>query len=422
MSEDREAQMEQRLVELLGVARFEPSPEFRKQALVSDHTLAERAETDRLGFWQEQARALDWAVEPTVVLDDANPPFYRWFTDGRINASYNCLDRHVEAGRGDRVAFHWHSEEGMTRTVTYADLLRDVERLANALKDHGVGKGDVVGIYLPMIPEVVVAMLACARIGAPHNVVFGGFSVESVRERMEVSEARALITADGARRKGRTAPVKASVDEAMADLAHLRTIVVVRSTGVDCPMTEGRDVYYDEALAAADPHCPPEPLEAERPLFILYSSGSTAKPKGILHTTGGYLTGVAYTHRVVFDLNPDKDVYWCTADVGWVTGHSYIVYAPLCNGATSVMFEGAPDYPHLPAARGDRHQARVGDLPGAGGQRRRLRSGRRECRRWHRSDGAHPAVAGHAAHPLPGRPALRRHVLDAVRRADLLRR
>ena len=279
-------------------------------------------------------------------LDDSNPPFYRWFEDGRLNASANCLDRHVEAGRGDRVAYHWRGEEGEERDVTYAELLRDVQRFANALKDLGVGKGDVVGIYLPMIPEVVVAMLACARIGAIHNVVFGGFSAESVRERMEFSEAKALVTVDGARRKGRTAPIKAQVDEHMGDLGTLETIVVVRHTGIDCPMSEGRDHFYDEVLAAAEPECPAEPMEAEHPLFILYTSGSTAKPKGILHTTGGYLTGVATTHRYVFDLKPESDVYWCAADVGWVTGHSYIVYGPLCNGATSVMWEGAPDYPH----------------------------------------------------------------------------
>ncbi|HEY5288277.1 MAG TPA: acetate--CoA ligase, partial [Solirubrobacteraceae bacterium] len=263
----------------------------------------------------------------------------------KVNASYNCLDRHVEAGRGERVAFHWRGEEGQERDITYSQLLAEVKRFAGALKDQGVEKGDVVGIYLPMIPEVVVAMLACARIGAPHNVVFGGFSAEAVRERMEFSEAKALITVDGAARKGKTAPVKDRVDEVMGDLATLERIVVVRSKGTPCQMKEGRDVFYDEILAAADPECEPEPLDAEHPLYILYTSGSTAKPKGILHTTGGYLTGVSATHRYVFDLKPDSDVYWCAADVGWVTGHSYIVYGPLANCATSVMWEGAPDYP-----------------------------------------------------------------------------
>jgi acetyl-CoA synthetase len=243
------------------------------------------------------------------------------------------------------VAYHWRGEEGEERDITYADLHRDVQRLANGLKDLGVRKGDVVGIFLPMIPEVVVALLACARIGAPHNVVFGGFSPESVRERMEVSHAKALITVDGARRKGKTAPIKPAVDKVMSDLPGLTTIVVVRHTGTDCEMRDGRDVFYDEVLAKSDPECTPEPMPAEHPLFILYSSGSTAKPKGIVHTTGGYLTGVAATHRDVFDLRPESDVFWCSADVGWVTGHSYIVYGPLANGCTSVMFEGAPDYP-----------------------------------------------------------------------------
>ena len=220
-----------------------------------------------------------------------------------------------------------------------------MQRLANGLKDLGIGKGDVVGIFLPMISEVVVAMLACARIGAPHNVVFGGFSPDSVRERMKVSAAKALITVDGSRRKGRTTAVKREVDRVTADLEELQTIVVVRHTGADCAMRDGRDVFYDDLLARSAPECPAEPLPAEHPLFILYSSGSTAKPKGIVHTTGGYLTGVAATHRDVFDIKPDSDVFWCTADVGWVTGHSYIVYGPLANGATSVMFEGAPDYP-----------------------------------------------------------------------------
>ncbi len=326
--------------------RFDPPEDFVRQANIKDDSVHAEAERDPAAFWLRQAtELLDWDAEPSESLDDSNPPFYKWFSDGKLNASYNCLDRHVEAGRGDRVAIHWRGEEGEERDVTYADLHRDVQRLANALYDRGIGAGDVVGIYLPMIPEVVVAMLACARIGAPHNVVFGGFSAEAVRERMEFSEAKALITADAARRGGKTAPVKANVDEEMGDLASLETIVVVRNTDSDCPMTEGRDVWYHEAIEAAADECPAEPLDAEHPLYILYTSGSTAKPKGILHTTGGYLTQVAWTHRNVFDLKPDSDVYWCAADVGWVTGHSYIVYGPLANGATSVMFEGAPAYP-----------------------------------------------------------------------------
>ena len=331
---------------MLEVEKFEPPAEFRERALWNDPKVYEEAAADPEAWWLARARELlDWETEPKRSLNDSDPPFYRWFEDGRLNASANCLDRHVEAGIGDRVAYHWRGEEGEERDVTYADLHRDVQRFANALKDLGVEKGDVVGIYLPMIPEVVVSMLACARIGAIHNVVFGGFSAESVRERMEFSAAKALVTVDGARRKGRTAPIKPAVDEQMDALASLERIVVVRHTGIECPMREGRDVFYDEAMAAAAPECPAEPMEAEQPLFILYTSGSTAKPKGILHTTGGYMTGVTATHRYVFDLKPESDVYWCAADVGWVTGHSYIVYGPLANGATSVMWEGAPDYP-----------------------------------------------------------------------------
>jgi len=338
--------LEDDLNELLKIERFEPPAEFRAAATLSDPAIYDEAAADPEAWWAGQARELlDWVEEPTEILDDSNPPFYRWFADGRLNASANCLDRHVEAGNGDRVAFHWRGEEGEERAVSYADLLGDTQRFANALRDCGIEKGDVVGIYLPMIPEVVVAMMACARIGAPHNVVFGGFSAESVRERMEVSEAKALITVDGARRKGRTAPIKEQVDEHLGEVGSLETIIVVRHAGIEVPMTEGRDRFYDELLDAADPECPPEPLDAEHPLFILYTSGSTAKPKGILHTTGGYMTGVTATQRYVFDVKPETDVYWCAADVGWVTGHSYIVYGPLANGLTSVMWEGAPDYP-----------------------------------------------------------------------------
>jgi acetyl-CoA synthetase len=338
--------LDSELARMLEVERFEPPAQFRESALLSDPAVYEQAARDPQAWWAEQATELDWFTPWERVLDDSNPPFYKWFVGGKINASYNCLDRHVDAGRGGRVALHWRGEGGEERDITYAELLAEVKRFASALKDQGVRKGDVVGIYLPMIPEVVVAMLACARIGAPHNVVFGGFSAEAVRERMEFSEAKALITVDGAARKGKTAPVKDRVDEAMGNLSTLETIVVVRSKGTPCEMKPGRDVYYDEILAAADSECEAEPLDAEHPLYILYTSGSTAKPKGILHTTGGYLTGVTATHRYVFDLKAESDVYWCAADVGWVTGHSYIVYGPLANGATSVMWEGAPDYPH----------------------------------------------------------------------------
>jgi acetyl-CoA synthetase len=343
---EEQTSLEQELTELLEVERFEPPAEFRRQALLADPAVYEEAAADPEAWWLRQAtELLDWTQEPTESLDESNPPFYKWFADGQLNVSANCLDRHVAAGLGERVAYHWRGEEGEERDVTYAELLADTQRFANALRDHGIEKGDVVGIYLPMIPQVVVAMLACARIGAVHNVVFGGFSAEAVRERMEFSEAKALITVDGARRKGKTAPVKARVDEAMADVGSIETIFVVRHSGEGCEMREGRDVWFEAAMDAAAAECPAEPMGAEDPLYILYTSGSTAKPKGILHTTGGYLTGVAYTHRNVFDLKPEEDVYWCAADVGWVTGHSYIVYGPLANGATSVMYEGAPDYP-----------------------------------------------------------------------------
>jgi len=338
--------LEAELAALLERETFEPSEQFRAQALLSDPGVYEHAEHDYQAWWAGEADKLDWFERWDQVLDDSNPPFYKWFVGGKLNASHNCLDRHVAAGDGDRVALHWRGEEGEEREITYAELLAQVKRLANALKTLGVRSGDVVGIYLPMIPEVVVSMLACARIGAPHNVVFGGFSAEAVRERMEFSDAKLLITVDGAARKGTTAPVKDRVDEVMGDLETLETIVVVRSKGTPCEMREGRDHYYDEVVAAAEAECEAEPLDAEHPLFILYTSGSTAHPKGILHTTGGYLTGVSATHRYVFDLKPERDVYWCAADVGWVTGHSYIVYGPLANGATSVMWEGAPDYPN----------------------------------------------------------------------------
>jgi acetyl-CoA synthetase len=342
--------LDSELARMLEVERFEPPQDFRDHALLNDPAVYEQAARDPQAWWAAQAGELDWFAPWEKILDDSNPPFYKWFVGGKINASYNCLDRHVEAGRGERVAIHWRGEQGEERDITYAQLLAEVKRFACALKDQGVKKGDVVGIYLPMIPEVVVAMLACARIGAPHNVVFGGFSAEAVRERMEFSEARALITVDGAARKGKTAPVKDRVDEVMGDLSTLQTIIVVRSKGTPCQMKPGRDVYYDEILAAAEGRAgtesEAEPLDAEHPLYILYTSGSTAKPKGILHTTGGYMTGVSATHRYVFDLKADSDVYWCAADVGWVTGHSYIVYGPLANGATSVMWEGAPDYPN----------------------------------------------------------------------------
>jgi acetyl-CoA synthetase len=340
-----EATLEAQLEELLDQETFSPPSEFASNAVISDPDIHEKAEQDPEGFWAEQAESLDWDEKWDQVLDWSDPPFAKWFVGGKLNVSYNCVDRHVEAGNGDRVAFHWRGEEGEERDITYADLHRDVQKFANALKERGIEKGDVVGIFLPMIPEVVVAMLACARIGAPHNLVFGGFSPESVKERMEFSEAKALITVDGARRKGKTAPIKQQVDEVMGGLEQLETMIVVQHTNTECSMQEGRDFWWHTVVDAAADECPAEPLDAEHPLYILYTSGSTAKPKGILHTTGGYLTQVAWTHRHVFDLKPEEDVYWCSADVGWVTGHSYIVYGPLANGCTSVMYEGAPDYP-----------------------------------------------------------------------------
>jgi acetyl-CoA synthetase len=341
-----EQSLEAKLEEMLDIEKFDPPEGFGEHALLNDPSVYEEADKDWKGWWLKEAKELHWFKEPTEDLDDSDPPFYKWFTDGKINASYNCLDRHVEDGNGDRVAFHWRGEEGEEEDLTYADLHKRTQKLANALKDLGIEKGDIVGIFLPMIPEVIVAMLACARIGAPHNVVFGGFSAGSVRERMEVSEAKALITVDGARRKGKTANIKQAVDEEMGDLKSLEHIVVVKRTGAECEMKDGRDVWYDDIVEKAADECPAEELDAEHPLYVLYTSGSTAKPKGVVHTTGGYLTGIASTHRYVFDLRPDEDVYWCSADVGWVTGHSYIVYGPMANGATSVMYEGAPDYPH----------------------------------------------------------------------------
>jgi acetyl-CoA synthetase len=324
--------------------RFEPPEDFVKQANFSDPAIYDEAEKDFEAWWERWAKELDW-FEPWQTVLEWNPPWAKWFQEGKLNVSHNCLDRHVDAGKGDKVAYHWVGEDGATRDVTYAEMLDMVKRFANVLKGLGVEKGDVVGIYMPMLPETPAAMLACSRIGATHNVVFGGFSVEAVRERMDVSDAKVLVTADATLRRGKPTPMKANVDEVLDQLPKLEHVVVVNRTDSDCPMQEGRDVWWHEELERADAECAPEQLEAEHPLYILYTSGSTAKPKGILHTTGGYLTGVYATSKAVFDLKPDKDVYWCAADIGWVTGHSYIVYGPLANGVTSVMYEGAPDYP-----------------------------------------------------------------------------
>ena len=331
--------------------RFPPSPEFAAQAIAKP-ALYEQAKADRLGFWAEQARRLHWHEPFTETLDWSNPPFARWFADGKLNVAYNCLDRHVEAGNGDRVAIHWEGEPGDTRTITYAELTADVKRAANALAALGIGQGDRVAIYLPMIPEAVVAMLAIARLGAIHSVVFGGFSAESLRARIDDAEAKLVITADGGWRKGRVFPLKDTVDAALrADEidgkpSTIEHVLVVRRGENDVEWTEGRDIWWHDAVGAADAEHEAQAFEAENPLFILYTSGTTGSPKGILHTSGGYLTQAAFTHRNVFDLHPETDVYWCSADVGWITGHSYVVYGPLANGATQVMYEGTPDTPH----------------------------------------------------------------------------
>ncbi|MCU1432554.1 MAG: acsA 2 [Actinotalea sp.] len=326
--------------------RFPPPAEFAAEANAHAE-LYSWAAADRLGFWAEQARRLlTWGTDFSEVLDWSGAPVARWFADGRLNACYNAVDRHVEAGRGERTALHFEGEPGDTRTVTYAELQREVSRAANALAALGVRTGDRVAIYLPMIPEAVIAMLACARIGAVHSVVFGGFSAEALRSRIDDAQAVVVITADGGYRRGSASALKPAVDEAVGGESPIRHVLVVRRTGQDVAWTEGRDVWWHEALGAASEVHEPVQVEAEHPLFILYTSGTTGKPKGIFHTTGGYLTQVAYTHLNVFDLKPETDVYWCTADVGWVTGHSYIVYGPLVNGATQVIYEGTPDTPH----------------------------------------------------------------------------
>ncbi|MFZ0160770.1 MAG: acetate--CoA ligase [Kineosporiaceae bacterium] len=325
--------------------RFPPDEAFAARANATAD-IYDQAATDRLGFWAEQARGLSWSTEWSQVLDWSDAPFAKWFVGGSLNVAYNCVDRHVEAGNGDRVAIHFEGEPGDTRTITYADLQREVCQAANALTALGVTKGDRVAIYLPMIPEAAIAMLACARLGAPHSVVFGGFSAEALRSRIDDAQAKIVITSDGGYRRGAASALKPAVDEAVENAPSVSSVLVVKRTSQDVAWVEGRDVWWHDALSAASTEHTPEPMDAEHPLFILYTSGTTGKPKGILHTSGGYLTQAAYTHRNVFDLHPETDVYWCTADVGWVTGHSYIAYGPLANGATQVMYEGTPDSPH----------------------------------------------------------------------------
>ena len=337
---------------------FAPSDAFQSNAIVTDRSLYEEAEADRLGFWARQARELvTWFEDFDTVLE-WELPFAKWFLNGKLNVSYNCLDRHVEAGRADKVAFYWEGEPGDTRTITYGDLLEEVSKFSNVLKSLGVEKGDRVCIYMPMIPELPVAMLACARIGAPHSIVFGGFSADSLSDRIDDASAKLLITADGGYRRGDTFPLKDTADASVEATKTIENVVVVKRTGQEVVWNEAVDNWYHELMETASSDCPAEELDSEDLLYLLYTSGTTAKPKGIMHTTGGYLTQVAFTHKYIFDLNADSDVYWCAADIGWVTGHSYIVYGPLANGATSVMYEGTPDTPRPEFRKGER-----GDWP-----------------------------------------------------------
>jgi acetyl-CoA synthetase len=325
---------------------FPPPAAFVARANINDSSLHDAAAKDRLAFWEAQANALDWFQKWDTVLE-WDLPFAKWFIGGKLNVSYNALDRHVNAGKGSKVAFHWEGEPGDTRTITYAELLADVEKFANVLKNLGVQRGDRVNIYMPMIPELPVAMLACTRIGAAHSVVFGGFSSEALRDRINDAEAKVLITADGGYRRGAASGLKVNADVAVQETPTIEHVVVVRRTGQDVEWTDGRDHWWHDLMddPSLEATCEPEHMDSEDLLYLLYTSGTTAKPKGIMHTTGGYLTQVAFTHKYVFDLHADEDIYWCAADIGWVTGHSYIVYGPLTNGATSVMYEGTPDFP-----------------------------------------------------------------------------
>ncbi len=327
--------------------QFAPSAEFAAAAIIHGDEYA-KANTDLPGFWAGQARdLLTWSKPFTKTLDWSNPPFATWFEDGEINAAYNALDRHVEAGNGERVAIYFEGEPGDTRTYTYAQLTEEVKKAANAFEALGLTRGDRVAVYLPMIPEAVITLLACARIGAIHSVVFGGFSADALRSRIDDAEAKLVVTADGTFRRGKPSPLKPAVDEALTAPGHsVQNVIVVKRNGQDVTWVEGRDLWWDTSVGTASTEHTAVGHPAENPLFILYTSGTTGKPKGILHTTGGYLTQTAYTHRAVFDLHPETDVFWCTADVGWVTGHSYVTYAPLINGATQVMYEGTPDSPH----------------------------------------------------------------------------
>ena len=323
---------------------FPPSAEFASQANAKAE-MYDEAEKDRLAFWEKQAHALQWDAPWTEVLD-WQAPFAKWFVGGKINASVNALDRHINEGRGDRVAFFFEGEPGDTRTYTYAQLLVEVKKTANALTELGIKDGDRVAIYMPMIPEAAIAMLACARIGAPHSVVFGGFSADALLSRIQDADAKLVITADGGYRKGAAFALKPAVDDALKGATNVKSVLVVKRTGQETNWDDSRDIWWHDIVERQSADHVAQSFDSEHPLFILYTSGTTAKPKGISHTTGGYLTQVAYTHKMVFDIKPETDVYWCTADVGWVTGHSYVVYGPLINGATQVMYEGTPDTPH----------------------------------------------------------------------------
>jgi len=330
---------------LLENRKFPPSAAFKKNSLAVGTHLYDQAAADDEGFWAQQAADLiDWDQDWHTICE-WNVPYAKWFVGGKLNVSYNCLDRHVLAGNGDKVAIHWEGEPGDTRTITYSELLVEVEKFSNVLKSLGVVKGDRVNIYLPMIPEAAVAMLSCARIGAAHSVVFGGFSSQALADRINDAEAKVLITADGGYRRGEVFELKPAADEAIASTPTIEHVVIVKRGGNKVNMVAGRDHWYHDLMATASDNCPAEPMDSEQLLFLLYTSGTTGKPKGIMHTTGGYLTHVTYTHKYVFDLHPESDVYWCTADVGWITGHSYIVYGPLSNGATQVIYEGVPNYP-----------------------------------------------------------------------------